>query len=160
MLTVINSNIRGRTLLLELSSQNNSNKQSIQTKLCKTRTFASSAFDKNSVKRFIEAHMVFFHNWTCSFANGISTLSTWVIPGKVSWVSSVVQDRLYSWAWVQVTFNTRCIALRVFSDEMVFSADSCNTRCRLSVRTQVIPGLQEDFSKASSNTEHSGCHQQ
>ena len=159
--TFIRSRIRLSTRFLKVFSQNKSNKQSTQVELRKTKISASSesAIEMYSIKRSMDASMLFRQLW--AFSDGSNLWQLW---GETTSTLLLLTLRPifpglpYSWAWMRATFSTRVIASSVLKEAIVFSHESCNIRSKLFARMLAISGLQADCSRASNKTEHSGCH--
>lgn len=144
--------------VLRASSQNRSNKQSIQEELHKIQLFSSSVLEKNWAKISMVISTLFCNFWTQKIELDMSRL--WggdPSPETVLEEGVILSGLLVSWARIEATLRTRGRALSVLNEEIDFSGESCSTWRRLFARTQTISGLKTDCSRASSNTEHSSC---
>lgn len=143
---------------LKLSSQNKSNRQSIDVELRRTKLLASSPIEKNSVKTSM---MVSKHErqlWAVSRESCPWLLRDWM--SSTLWISDEITfpDLLCSWAWTQATLSNRGTTFSVLNEATVLSDESCNMRSRLLEIATATSGLQADCSRVSNKADNSGCH--
>lgn len=143
------------TLFLTAFSQNSSKRQSTQTELRKTYTFASSVDEKNSEK--MPMHVSTHSNQQSSEWDFLWGESTRTPLSLLSSKGSTHRDFLLSLAWVQANLSTRQGPFKALK-ESLFSFESCNERNSRCERPFAILGVDTDCSRASKRTDKLGCN--
>lgn len=149
------SRMLSNTWFLMPSSQNKSNKQSMQVQSHKTKLPASSAIEKNFVKSSMHVSMHVNQLWPIFSELGL--WPPWSGSILLSREGLIFPDLLHSSAWIHATLRTRETALRDLKEAIVFSGKSCNICSRLFARTTAMSGWHAHCSKASSKTDTSSC---